>query len=95
MYIVSAHMDGIGWGEAANDNGSGTALVLELARILSSPDVTTERSVRFILWNNEESGLEGSRAYATQRRELQGKEKIIKLNASVQLIFSQSNWKKK
>jgi hypothetical protein len=28
-------------------------------------------------------------------RELQGKEKIIKLNASVQLIFSQSNWKKK
>ncbi len=74
MYIVSAHMDGIGWGEAANDNGSGTALVMELARVLSSPDVTTERSIRFILWNNEESGLEGSRAYATQRRELQGKE---------------------
>ena len=32
MYIVGAHMDGIGWGEAANDNGSGTALVMELAR---------------------------------------------------------------
>jgi hypothetical protein len=29
MYIVSAHMDGHGWGEAANDNGSGTALVME------------------------------------------------------------------
>ena len=29
MYIVGAHMDGIGWGEAANDDGSGTALVME------------------------------------------------------------------
>src|SRR6266513_4726168 len=47
MYIVGGHMDGIGWGEAANDDGSGTALVLELARILSAPDVTTDRSIRF------------------------------------------------
>ena len=39
MYIVAAHMDGIGWGEAANDDGSGTALVMELARVFSSPDV--------------------------------------------------------
>jgi hypothetical protein len=52
MYIVGAHMDGIGWGEAANDNGSGTALVMEMARILSSPDVQTERSIRFALWNS-------------------------------------------
>ncbi len=74
MYIVAAHMDGIGWGEAANDDGSGTALVMELARILHMPDVRTERSIRFILWNNEESGLEGSRAYAAQRKDLQGKE---------------------
>jgi len=74
MYIVAAHMDGIGWGEAANDDGSGTALVMELARILHMPDVQTERSIRFILWNNEESGLEGSRAYAAQRKDLQGKE---------------------
>ena len=72
MYIVGAHMDGIGWGEAANDDGSGTALVLELARVLSSPDVRTDRSIRFILWNNEESGLNGSRAYVEQRRALQG-----------------------
>ena len=28
MYIIGAHMDGHGWGEAANDNGSGTALVM-------------------------------------------------------------------
>jgi len=72
MYIVAAHMDGIGYGEAANDDGSGTALVMELARIFSSPDVRTERSIRFILWNNEETGLSGARAYVAQRKDLQG-----------------------
>ncbi|MEP6963593.1 MAG: M28 family peptidase [Acidobacteriota bacterium] len=74
MYIVSAHMDGIGWGEAANDDGSGTALVMELARILSGPEVRTERSIRFALWNGEESGLSGARAYVAQRKDLQGVE---------------------
>jgi len=74
MYIVGAHMDGIGWGEAANDNGSGTALVMELARIFSMPDVRTERTIRFVLWNNEETGLNGARAYVEQRAGLQGNE---------------------
>jgi hypothetical protein len=74
MYIVGAHMDGHGWGEAANDNGSGTALVMELARIFSMPDVRTERTIRFALWNNEETGLNGARAYVEQRAGLQGKQ---------------------
>jgi hypothetical protein len=74
MYIVGAHMDGRGFGEAANDNGSGTALVMELARVFNSPDVVTERSIRFALWNNEEFGYDGSRAYVTQRAPLQGNE---------------------
>src|SRR6266480_498760 len=72
MYIVGGHMDGIGWGEAANDDGSGTALVMELARVFSGPDVRTDRSIRFILWNNEETGLNGARAYVERRRALQG-----------------------
>jgi len=76
MYIVAAHMDGRGWGEAANDDASGAALVMEIARILSAPEVTTERSIRFVLWNNEETGpvLTGSQAYIDQRKDLQGKE---------------------
>jgi len=74
MYIVGAHMDGRGFGEAADDDASGTALVMELARVFSSPDVQTERSIRFALWNNEETGHTGSRAYIAQRAALQGKE---------------------
>ncbi len=74
MYILGAHMDGHGFGEAADDDASGTALVMELARILSAPDVRTAVSIRFALWNNEETGLNGSRAYVEQRRERQGLE---------------------
>jgi len=73
MYIIGGHMDGLGWGEAANDDGSGTAIVMELARIFSSPDVRTERSIRFILFNNEETGG-GAKAYVDQRKDLQGKD---------------------
>lgn len=74
MYIVGGHMDGIGYAEGATDNASGTAIVMELARIFSQPDVQTEQSIRFILWNNEETGLQGARAYIEQRQGLQGKE---------------------
>ena len=74
MYIIGAHMDGIGYGEAANDDGSGTAIVMELARILNAPGVVTDVSIRFALWNGEEGGLKGARAYVHQRGPLQGKE---------------------
>jgi hypothetical protein len=72
MYIVSAHMDGRGEGEAADDDGSGCAVVLELARVLGMRDVQTNRSIRFIFWNNEEFGMDGSGTYASQRQSLQG-----------------------
>jgi len=78
MYIIGGHMDGRGGGEAANDDGSGTALVMEIARILASPDVRTARSVRFALWNNEETGLNGARAYVEQRAALQGIENPVR-----------------
>ncbi len=72
MYIIGAHMDGHGFGSATNDDGSGTALVMEIARVLNAPDVETDVSIRFALWNNEETGLNGARAYVAQRHALQG-----------------------
>ncbi len=71
-YVIGGHMDGIGYGQAANDDGSGTTLVMELARVFSSPDVQTDRSIRFALWNGEEGGLHGAHAYVDQRKDLQG-----------------------
>jgi Zn-dependent M28 family amino/carboxypeptidase len=45
---------------------------MELARIFGQPNVQTERSIRFALWNGEEGGLNGARAYVAQRQALQG-----------------------
>ena len=74
MYIISAHLDGRGGGGAADDDGSGSSLVLEAARAFAKPGVETDISVRFIWWSNEETGLNGSTAYASERAALQGME---------------------
>jgi len=72
MYMLSTHLDGRGGGDAFNDDGSGVALVLEVARVLAGADVTTDKSVRFLFWDKEELGLYGSRGYVQDRRLLQG-----------------------
>jgi hypothetical protein len=72
MFIVSAHLDGRGGGGAANDDGSGSSLVLEIARVLALPDIATEVSIRMVFWNCEETGLDGSYAYVRDRAGLQG-----------------------
>ncbi len=72
MYILGAHMDGRGGGEAVNDDASGTALVMEIARALAGSEVVTDKTIRFALWNNEETGLQGARAYVAQRADMQG-----------------------
>jgi hypothetical protein len=45
---------------------------MELARVFSMPDVTSEVTIRFALWNGEEGGLRGANAYVAQREKLQG-----------------------
>ncbi|MCC2591640.1 M28 family peptidase [Chryseobacterium sp. MFBS3-17] len=60
--IVSSHFDSI-VGPGANDNGSGTTAVLEMARILK--DIPTEYSIKFIHFSGEEQGLRGSQHYVT------------------------------
>ena len=45
---------------------------MELARVFSAPDVQTERTIRFALWNNEETGINGARAYIAQRQDAAG-----------------------
>src|SRR5438128_161899 len=72
-YAIRARNPGPGvWPLSAGDDGSGCAVVLELARVLAMPDVRTNRSVRFIFWNNEEFGMDGSGTYAQERAPLQG-----------------------
>lgn len=58
--IVCGHYDTI-TGPGVNDNGSGTSIILEMARILK--DVPTEYSIKFINFTGEEQGLRGSQNY--------------------------------
>ena len=61
IYIIGSHYDSTGT-PGADDNGSGTAGVMEAARVLSQYDF--EATLIFIAFDREEQGLHGSRAYA-------------------------------
>ena len=75
MYIVGAHMDGHGWGEAANDNGSGTALVMELARVFSESGCA-DRTIDSIraLEQRGDGLLTAPSLTSSSERRLQGRE---------------------
>ena len=61
--MAGAHFDSWIAGDGANDNGAGTAVVMEAARILTRLGVKPKRTIRFALWGAEEQGLLGSMAY--------------------------------
>ncbi|HKH71807.1 MAG TPA: M28 family metallopeptidase [Vicinamibacterales bacterium] len=50
----------------ANDNGSGTALTMELARVFAESGVEFDATLAFVLWAGEEQGLIGARAHAME-----------------------------
>lgn len=64
ILIIGAHYDGIKDIQAANDNASGVAVMLELARLLHN--VPSDTEIRFIAFDVEEDGLIGSRHYVEQ-----------------------------
>lgn len=62
--MVCAHYDSVIGAPGANDDGSGTALTLEVARVMRS--LPTRTDLRFSLWGSEEQGLIGSRYHVRQ-----------------------------
>lgn len=61
--MAGAHFDSWIAGDGAADNGAGSIVVLEAARILARLGIKPRRTIRFALWAGEEQGLLGSRAY--------------------------------
>lgn len=84
--VVGAHYDAEPGSPGADDNGSGTAAVLEIARVLA--DVETNVTYVFALWDAEEEGLLGAWQYAN-RAYNQG-ERII-LNVNMDMIAHYQN----
>ena len=63
IYIICGHYDTVA-DYCADDNASGTATILEIARILSTQCL--DNTIVYALWDEEENGLNGSRAYAIE-----------------------------
>jgi carboxypeptidase Q len=61
--MAGAHLDSWVAGDGAADNGAGSAVVMEAARILASIGARPKRTIRFALWAGEEEGLLGSGAF--------------------------------
>jgi len=67
IVYVTGHYDSVPYAPGANDNASGTSMMLEFARILRGYNV--DKEVRFIAFGAEEIGLVGSRYYVSQLSE--------------------------
>ncbi|HEY3286080.1 MAG TPA: M20/M25/M40 family metallo-hydrolase [Gemmatimonadaceae bacterium] len=63
VVMIGAHFDTWHASPNSSDNTSGVAVALEAARILKAVGVKPRRTIRVALWNGEEQGLWGSRAY--------------------------------
>lgn len=74
IVVIGGHMDSVVGAPGANDNASGVAVTLELARVLNQYKSNTE--IRFIAFGSEERGLLGSDHYVSELTE-QEKERIV------------------
>jgi carboxypeptidase Q len=64
VVLVGAHLDSWDLGTGAVDDGAGVAMVMETLRLLKDMNLVPRRTVRGVLFMNEENGLRGARAYA-------------------------------
>jgi hypothetical protein len=80
--ILSAHFDSWDGGSGATDNNSGTVTMMEAARILQEVYPSPKRTILIGLWNGEEQGLNGSRAFVADHPE------IVE---NTQALFNQDN----
>jgi Zn-dependent M28 family amino/carboxypeptidase len=84
--VVGAHLDSVDEGPGINDNGSGTATILETALQMAALDIEPVNRVRFAFWGAEEDGLIGSQHYVDTlpKRDL----KDIALNLNHDMVGS-------
>lgn len=70
--VVGAHLDSWDLGTGATDNGTGSCVVLEVARVLGAmakAGIRPKRTVRFVLFTGEEQGLFGSKKYVERHKD--------------------------
>jgi len=76
--VIAGHIDSVAAGPGANDNASGTAVVLELARVMAARE--TPFTLKFIGFDAEEIGLVGSNYYVSQLSEAEKRSTVGMIN---------------
>ncbi|MGZ5380105.1 MAG: M28 family metallopeptidase [Mycobacterium sp.] len=82
VVVVGAHLDSVAEGPGINDNGSGSATILEIAKQMAKSNETKklQRQVRFSFWGAEESGTLGSEHYVANLSDAQRSKIYANLN---------------
>lgn len=80
VIVIGAHLDSVTAGAGVNDNGSGSAAVLELAEELARVGHAPVNQVRFAFWGAEELGLLGSTSYVSRLSDAQRSAILANLN---------------
>ena len=68
VVVIGGHLDSWDKGQGAHDDGAGCVHAIEALRILKSLGVQPKRTIRAVMFANEENGLRGGTAYAAQDR---------------------------
>lgn len=71
--IIGAHLDSWDLGQGTLDNGTGSMVVLEAARVIAKSGIKPKRTIRFVLFSGEEQGLHGSRHHVQANKEIMPK----------------------
>jgi hypothetical protein len=69
IVLIGAHLDSWDLASGAIDDGAGVAIVMESMRLLKSLGLAPRRTIRAVLFTNEENGLRGGKAYAEAHKE--------------------------
>ena len=89
VIVVGAHLDSVPAGPGINDNGSGSAGILEMAEELAKGTGRLQNTVRFAWWSAEEFGLLGAEAYVDElKAERPAELARIALNLNFDMIGS-------
>ena len=66
IVVIGAHIDSWDVGQGAHDDGAGCVQMMHVLTTLKTLGLQPKRTIRVVLWTNEENGLEGAKAYAKE-----------------------------
>ena len=86
VIVIGAHLDSVSRGPGINDNGSGSATILEVAEVFAAQGREARNKLRFVWWGAEEFGLIGSNRYIASLSQAQ--RDAIELNLNFDMLGS-------